>query len=162
MLTIGLAYHPDDFCILSDFHIRSIVTVPVRILIIDDAEEWRELLSVLVRKEQQFEVVGEADDGLVGVSMAEHTRPTVVVLDISMPQINGIETARRIRALSPETKLVFVSGEDDKEVVEEALRMGGSGYVNKPDVWWDLIAAIHAVLRGSVFVSPRLCSSDMT
>jgi DNA-binding NarL/FixJ family response regulator len=120
----------------------------VRILIVDDSAEWRELFTHLLRKERLFEVVGEAPDGNIAILMAEKTKPTVVILDINMPRLGGIEAARQLRNLCPDAKIVFVSGEDDQDIVEEALRIGASGFVKKPNAWRHLVTTIHAVLGG--------------
>jgi DNA-binding NarL/FixJ family response regulator len=132
-----------------------------RILIVEDSQEWRDLFSDLLRQERSFEVVGQASDGLAAIPLAELTKPTVVVLDINMPRLDGIEAARRIRALCPETKIVFVSGENDQDVIDNALLVGSSGYVSKPRVWRDLVVAIRSVLRGKPFVSPRLDVAEL-
>ena len=133
----------------------------IRILIVEDTREWRNLFCDLLRQDRSFDVVGEASDGLAAITMAELTKPTVVVLDINMPRLDGIEAARRIRTLRPETKIVFVSGESDQDLIDHALSVGASGYVNKPRVWRDLVVAIQSVLRGEPFVSPRLDAAEL-
>jgi DNA-binding NarL/FixJ family response regulator len=132
----------------------------VRILIVDDSQEWRKLFSDLLRKERVFDIVGEATDGIIALLMVEKVNPTVVVLDINMPRLNGIEAAKRIRNFCPDTKIVFVSGEGDQDIVNEALRIGASGFVRKPSVWRDLVNAINAVLRGEAFISPKTCAQS--
>lgn len=134
----------------------------VRILIVDDSPEWRKLFTTLLRKEKCFDAIGEAADGSIATLMAEKTKPAVVILDINMPRLGGLEAAKRIRDFCPDTKIIFVSGENDPDIVEEALRIGASAFVNKPSVWRHLVIAIHAVLRGERFVSRKSNCSDLT
>ena len=133
----------------------------IRILVVDDSPEWRGLYSDLLKQERSFDVVGNASDGLAAVPMAEQIGPAVVILDINMPRLGGIEAARRIRALRPDTKIVFVSGESDQDIIDNALRVGTAGYVHKPRVWRELVAAIQSVLRGERFVSPGLDTAEL-
>ena len=92
-------------------------------------------------------------DGLEAVQKAEELKPDLVVLDIGLPTINGIEAARRIRELSPNSKIVFLSQENSLDIVEEARSAGGQGYVHKPRAQSDLIPAIDAALRVLLFVA---------
>ena len=127
----------------------------VRILIVDDFAEWCTFARSILRNEPSFDVVCEVSDGLKAVQSAEALRPTVVLLDIGLPRLNGIEAGGWIRKLSPESKIVFVSERYDPDVVKAALHLG-SGYVLKSDAAGDLIAAIHAAVQGHKYVSKQL------
>lgn len=100
--------------------------------------------------------VVEAADGLAGLSKAQELQPDLVILDIGLPELNGIEVARTILKSAPATKILFVSGQRSSDIVEEALRTGARGYVIKPDAGSELVAAHRAVLKGKRFISANL------
>jgi len=104
----------------------------------------------------ELEIIGEVADGLEAVQKVEELRPDLVLLDIGLPTLNGIEAAKRIRTIAPATKIIFVTQNDDLEVAKTALENGARGYVLKMDAKTDLPLAIAAVLRGGTFVSKRL------
>jgi DNA-binding NarL/FixJ family response regulator len=104
----------------------------------------------------ELKVVGEASDGLEAVHIAEELKPDLILLDIGLPTLNGIEAARQIRKSIPESKIIFVSQESSPDVVQEALRSGACGYVVKNKIQRDLLAAVNAVLEGRQFVSTGL------
>jgi DNA-binding NarL/FixJ family response regulator len=104
---------------------------------------------------QDLQVVGEASDGLEAVQKAVELKPDLVLMDIGLPCLNGIEAARRIRELVPEAKILFLSQETSAEVIQEALSLGTSGYVVKVNAGIDLLPAIEAVISGRQFVSGR-------
>jgi DNA-binding NarL/FixJ family response regulator len=104
----------------------------------------------------EWEIICEASDGLEAVLKAEELRPDLILLDIGLPKLNGIEAARRIRTLSPESNIIFVSQESSAEVVEETLRLGARGYVVKRRAGIDLLPAIEAVRGNRQFVSSGL------
>ena len=128
----------------------------VRVLVVDDVEGWRLSISSLLREEPLFEIIGQVSDGLKAVRMAGQLQPTVVLLDIGLPGLNGIETGGWIRKLTPDVKLVFVSQQFDPDIARSALSLGGSAYVLKSDAGRELVAAIHSVVRGEKFVSRGL------
>ena len=130
---------------------------PVRILVVDDAVYWRKFVALVLRAEPSLlEIISEVSDGLTGVRIAVQFRPTVVLFDIGLPRLNGIEAARRMLARAPEIKVVFVSEQSDVDIVAAALGFGALGYVLKSDAGRELIPAIHTVLRGETFVSSGL------
>ena len=98
----------------------------------------------------------EVSDGLEAVQKARELPPDVILLDIGLPKLNGIEAARQIRKLAPNSKVLFLSIEDSLDVVGEALRTGASGYVVKADAGRDLVKGVEAVVQGNRFVSSRL------
>ena len=124
----------------------------IRVLIVDDYEPWRHNMSTVLGKRPELEMVGEAADGLEAVQKAEELQPDLILLDLVLPKLNGIEVSRRIRQLSPNSKILFVSMEQDPEVVRAALRTGARGYLVKSDVG-RLFLAINTVLADKQFVS---------
>lgn len=128
----------------------------VRILVVDDFEPFRRFLSTTLLKPPQFEVVGAAADGLDAVHKAEELKPDLILLDLDLPKLNGIEVARRVRDVSPESRILFVSAETFPDIARMALDAGASGYVVKFDVGVELLVAIDAVLLGKRYLSPRL------
>ena len=127
-----------------------------RILVIEDYEPFRRLLCLQLRQRSEFQVVGEASDGVQGVQQAEPLQPDLILLDIGLPKLNGLEAARQIRRLAPDAKLVFVSQESSSDIVRETFRLGGQAYVHKERAKTDLLPAIDAVLAGKRFVSSSL------
>lgn len=101
-------------------------------------------------------------DGLEAVREAQRLQPGLILLDIGLPTLNGLEAARQIRTLSPASKIVFVTQESSADVVQEALNIGASGYVVKADAGRELIAAVTAVLRGEQFVGSRFAGHDFS
>jgi DNA-binding NarL/FixJ family response regulator len=128
----------------------------VRVLVVDDFAAWRGFVCSTLRKNPQLQIAGEASDGLEGVHKAEELQPDLIVLDLGLPTLNGIEAVRQIRKLAPESKILFLSSESSAEVVREALSSGALGYVLKTRAETDLLAAVEAVLEGRQFVSSSL------
>ena len=131
---------------------------PLRTLIVEDHEELRNFLRLTLQNEARCIVIGEAVDGMQAVQKAEELQPDLILLDLSLPKINGMEALRRIRKRSPHSKLVILSQDSAPDLVREALRLGAVGYLLKSDAN-NLSQAVDAVLQGTVFVSPRLKSS---
>jgi len=125
----------------------------VRILVVDDYEPFRRFLCSMLTRKADLQIIGEALDGLEAVQKAEELQPDLIVLDIGLPTLNGIEAARQIRKFAPESKIIFVSQESSPEVVQEALGLGTCGYVVKSQAQRELLAAVDAVLEGRRFVS---------
>ena len=130
--------------------------MPQRILVADDFEPWRRFVSSTLQKHMDVQSLIEVSDGLEAVCKSEDFRPDLIVLDIGLPTLNGIEAARRIRDLSPDSKILFLSEESSPDVAEVALEAGGAGYVVKSDAGRELIAALEALGEGSRYVSARL------
>jgi DNA-binding NarL/FixJ family response regulator len=123
-----------------------------RVLLVDDHPAVLRSFARLL--EEEFEVVGTAPGGLEGVRAAVDLKPDVVVLDMTMPDIDGLEAARRIRKSGSIARILFLTIHDDPDFVEAALQTGALGYVLKPRAAQDLAAAIRSSLKGEVFVSP--------
>jgi DNA-binding NarL/FixJ family response regulator len=128
----------------------------VRILVVDDAASWRKFVKFVLAKESTFQVLGEAANGQKAVAMALKFNPAVVLMDVGLPQVSGIEVARQIRMWAPEAKVIFLSEQNEPEVVAAAMNSGASGYVLKYEAARDLVPSIHAALRNKTFVSRGL------
>jgi DNA-binding NarL/FixJ family response regulator len=129
---------------------------------VDDYEPWRRVVSTTLQKQPTLQVIGEAVDGLEAVQKAQQLQPDLILLDIGLPTLNGIEAARRIRELSPKSKILFLSENRSWDIAEEALRTGAGGYVVKSDAEGELLPAVNAVLGGKRFVSASLAGNDLT
>lgn len=131
------------------------------IIIADDHAIVRQGIKALLEKEG-MEVVGEAENGREAIKCAAQSKPTIAVLDFSMPLLNGIDTAQEIQRRSPDTVMLLLTMYDDEKYVIEALRAGIRGYVLKDQVASDLIAAIREVSRGSIYLSPGISKAVVT
>lgn len=129
---------------------------PIRILLADDHNIMRKGLRLLLERQPEFEVVGEASDGRQTLEEAAATNPDIVILDIAMPLLSGIEVAERINTMLPETAIVILSMHSDEGYVLRALKAGARGYLLKDSAEDDLIHAIHAVSEGKAFFSPEI------
>jgi DNA-binding NarL/FixJ family response regulator len=125
----------------------------VRVLVVEDFEPFRRFVCSRVGDSSQLQVICEVSDGLEAVQKAEELQPDLIILDIGLPNLNGIEAARRIRKLSPQSKILFVSQESSADVIEEALSLGAMGYVIKARAGSELLVAMEAVREGGQFVS---------
>lgn len=131
-------------------------TSSIRVLVVDDYEPWRRFARSTLQKEAEVQFIREVSDGLEAVQQAEQLKPDLILLDIGLPTLNGIEAARRIREVSPESKIVFISENRSRDIVEKALSTGAGGYVVKSDAGSELLTAIRAVLEGKRFLSASL------
>ena len=125
-----------------------------RILIAEDHQLVAEALKQIL--ESEFEVIGIVNDGRTLVKLASQLRPDLVIADISMPLLNGLEAGEQIRQLSPATKLVFVTMNLSPEIAADAFRRGASGYVVKQSTSQDLVIAVRRVLRNESYLSPLI------
>ena len=126
------------------------------VLIVDDFDPWRRFVADLLERADDEFAYTFATDGLEAVRKAVELRPDVIVMDIALPWLNGIEAARQIRRLIPESRILFMSSLADPEVVRAALRAGGRGYVLKSDAHGSLLRGMGAVLLGRFFLSSSL------
>jgi two-component system, NarL family, response regulator NreC len=129
---------------------------PIRILLADDHRLFRKGLRLLLEGQPGFDVVGDAANGRDAMALVEQLEPDVVVMDIAMPVLNGIEAARQISAKCPRSAVVFVSMHSDESYVLKALKSGARGYLLKDSAEQDLINAIVAVNEGKAFFSPAI------
>ena len=136
-------------------------TSRVRILLVDDFEPWRRVVASMFRQRSELEIICETSDGSEAVQKAEELQPDLILIDIGLPTLNGLEAARRIHALSPRSKIIIVTQEKSADVFRQAFRAGANGYVVKGDVRTELLTAIDVVLRGGRFVGCRFASLAM-
>ncbi len=128
----------------------------IRLMLVDDHEVVRVGLKTFLQTREDFEVVAEAGDGEEAVSRAMTTHPDVILMDITMPGVDGLEATRRLRVLCPKCLILALTVHDDKQYFMQMLAAGASGYITKQAAGDDLIAAIHAVSAGNVFLQPAL------
>ena len=124
------------------------------VLLADDHTATLEIIDRILAT--KFDVVGKVQDGQAALDAAEKLHPDIIVLDISMPVINGIEVAKRLKAKDPSAKIVFITVHNDPDVMSEALDAGGQGYVIKPKLASDLVRALNEVALGRRFISSVL------
>ncbi len=127
-----------------------------KILVVDDSDRFRQFLVLSLRRRAEFQLINEASDGLEAVERAEELKPDLILMDIGLPGVNGIEAWRRIQKVSPNSKILFVSLESSADVVREALELGAQGYILKAAAASELLPAVDAVLQGKQYLSRRL------
>ncbi|MGH9301441.1 MAG: response regulator [Acidimicrobiales bacterium] len=130
----------------------------VRVLIADDQPLFRRGLYVVLGTEADIEVVGEAEDGNEAIAKTEELAPDVVLMDVRMPKVSGIEATRRIRATSPATRVLMLTVSDDEDDLFEAVKAGASGYLLKEISVEEVAAAIRAVTQGQSLISPSMAA----
>jgi two-component system, NarL family, response regulator NreC len=128
----------------------------IRILLADDHQLLREGLRLLLEKQPDIQVVGEAENGLVAIQLAAQLQPDVVIMDIHMPEIDGIQGARRILQEMPGVKVICLSMYSNRSMVEDMLKAGATGYLLKECASQELAQAIRTVVRGETYLSPRV------
>ena len=125
-------------------------------LVVDDYPTFCDFVRSTLQKRPELLVIGEVSDGRAAVRYSRELQPDLVLLDIGLPDLNGIEVARQIREVAPSSKILFVSENRSREIVTEALRSGGDGYVVKSSAASELLPAVESVLQGNQFVSANL------
>jgi len=135
---------------------------PIRVLIADDHGVIRAGLRALLNGEPDVEVVGEATNGQETLRQAADLRPDIILLDVSMPDIDGVEVTRRLRESLPHTRVLILTVHEDRELLQQAIQAGALGYVTKRAIKSELINAIHAVQRGDMYVHPAMTRTLLT
>jgi DNA-binding NarL/FixJ family response regulator len=135
------------------------MTTKTKILVADDHGIVRRGLRSLLERQQDMEVAGEAGDGREAVRMAEELDPQIIVMDIAMPQLNGIDAAEQVLRTSPQTKIILLSMYADEEFLTRALTVGVKGYLLKDSAELDLVRAVRAVAAGKSFFSPAIAQA---
>jgi DNA-binding NarL/FixJ family response regulator len=133
-----------------------VLTVKVGVLVVDDHAVVRAGVRMILDRDAALQVVGEAVDGDDGCALAERLRPEVVVMDVSMPTLNGADATRRLLAVSPGSSVIALTAHDEPPYVRELLRAGARGYVLKRAALEHLTTAIHVVLDGGLYLDPAL------
>jgi DNA-binding NarL/FixJ family response regulator len=135
--------------------------VSIKIVLADDHQILREGLRNLFAKEGDINVVGEAEDGRAAVKIAEESLPDIMIMDVSMPGLNGIEASRQILSVSPKTKIIALSMYPDRQLVTSMLSAGAAGYLLKGCGFNELLNAIKSVMAGSIYISRELVDTVM-
>ena len=137
--------HPWDWLIIKG--------MPVTVLVVEDHLPFRGFISTALNKKRNLQIICEVSDGLEAIQKAVQLKPDMILLDIGLPTLNGIEVARQIRRVVPESKIIFLTSECDAVVVQTAFSLGASGYVVKTMAGSDLLSAMEAVISGKQFAS---------
>jgi DNA-binding NarL/FixJ family response regulator len=130
--------------------------VKIKILIVDDHQIVREGLRALLAFDAELEIVGEAENGRVAIELAQHLKPDVVLMDVVVPSLNGVEALRRLRTLAPKTKVIILSSYRELEYVHPALDSGAAGYLLKHSAAGELLRAIREARAGKTVLSPAI------
>ncbi|HEV2799531.1 MAG TPA: response regulator transcription factor [Pyrinomonadaceae bacterium] len=137
------------------------MSTKLRILLADDHETVREGLKLIINAQDDMEVVGEASDGLIAVAESQKLLPDVLVMDISMPNLNGLKATVKVKEVCPQVKVLTLSRHADDGYIRELLRAGASGYILKQSASSELIHAVRAVAGGGKYLDPKLASKVM-
>lgn len=124
----------------------------VRILVVEDFEPFRRFVCTTLRAKPEWQIVAESADGSDGVQKAKELEPDVILLDIGLPTVNGIEAAERINTLARDARVIFVTQNNDPDIISSALSNGARGYVIKAHAQRELVPAVEAVLDGRCFL----------
>lgn len=128
----------------------------IRVIVADDHHLVRQGICALLEKAPDMEVVGQADDGMAALDLVRRTPPDILVVDLAMPRMNGIQTIERVQALGGRTRVVVLSMYSDETLLRQALRMGAAGYLLKRSVTEEFLLAIRAAARGETYLSPSV------
>jgi len=134
----------------------------IRVLVVEDYEPFRRVICTMLDRMPGLQIVGDVSDEIEAVRKAEELQPELVLMDVGWPPLNGLMSVRRIRTLSPASKIIVATIESSSEVVEAALSLGAAGYVVKTRIARDLPAAVDAVLKGRRFISGGLSAQEFT
>jgi two-component system, NarL family, nitrate/nitrite response regulator NarL len=132
----------------------------IRLLVVDDFQLWRDCVQVHLEGHAKMRIAGFASDGLEALQKVGELQPDLVLLDIGLPRLSGIETARRIREVSPGCKIIFLTSHLHPEIVQAALEAGGCGYVHKEDAATELLPSLESVLVGKQYLSRSVMDLD--
>jgi DNA-binding NarL/FixJ family response regulator len=130
----------------------------IRVLIADDHGIMRKGLELIISDSEKIEIIAQVDTGLKAIEMARRLSPDIVLMDISMPGLNGIDAAKQIRIENPEIKIIALSAHANRHFVKDMLKAGASGYILKDSLATDLLDAIDAVVAGGKYLSPKVAA----
>lgn len=133
----------------------------VKVLLVDDHPMMRDGLRFAIQSQPDMQVVAEAGNGACALDQVEKHKPDLILMDISMPGLNGLETSRKIRELHPDVKIIILSGMTDEEYVSQTIKSGLNGYMIKANAPTELISAIRAVMSGHTYLSPEVTGAVM-
>jgi DNA-binding NarL/FixJ family response regulator len=150
----------EKFGFFCSSEIGSLEESTVKVLVVDDYEPFRRFVRSTLAAMPNLKVIGEASDGLEALRKTEELEPDLIVLDIGLPSLNGIEVARQVRTLRPQCKILFMSQESSAAVAQEVFNLGAMGYVLKAYAGKELSAAVEAVCQGRLFLSKKLSGHD--
>ena len=137
------------------------MTEKLHILIVEDHLTVREGVKLLINAQTDMQVVGEAGDGEIAIAQADKLKPDVIVMDISMPNVNGLKATKRLRRLDPEIKILTLTRHTDDGYLQQLIAAGANGYVLKQSAPTELISAIRAVASGQAYLDPSLTRKVM-
>jgi len=152
-LQFGETHFQSGYWLKAEPQERSYAVIVIRVLIVDDYAPWRRFIATSLASKQEIALVDEAKDGLTGIQKAMELQPDLVVLDMSLPDLSGIEIARKIRESVPKAKILFLTENSSQDIVRKALSTGAEGYVVKSRAARDLIPAVENLLLGKTFIS---------
>ena len=132
------------------------VLMGIKILLVDDQKIVREAIGVMIKNELGMEIIGEAEDGRTAVRLAPELQPDVVITEVSLPHLNGIEAARQIIHEQPNIKVIALSTQSDRQAIYEMLKAGASGYLPKQCAFQELVCAIRSVASNQMYISSKI------